>query len=170
MSQVEISRKVTVAALGLPKAQIQAMVAGWEEGQEGDVATIYGAASKVIVQPSKLDPTKTDTKFVGTFEGINLLTGETVVASNAYFPGAVSEMLEHAVENATGPVEFSCMIAVKKNSKSAVGYTFSVRMDRDPEVADPLEALRSKARALASASDVPALPAPKRGRPAKTAE
>jgi hypothetical protein len=169
MAEVQISKKVTVGSLGLNRAQLQALVAGWAEGQEADVATIYGNAAKVERKPNKEDPSKTDVRFVGMFEGVNLMTGETIVAGSTFLPSAVSGMLEAAVDNASQGVEFSCLISVKKVEKSITGYVFTVRMARDPETVDPLAELRQKAVALAGQITAPALPAPKRGRPAKAA-
>jgi hypothetical protein len=164
MQSIKISKKVTVAALGLPKDTIQAMIADWAPGQEGDVATIYGTASKVAFNPSKLDPTKVDAKFVGAFEGFNMLTGETVVGATAYLPGAMADTLANAIESGDGPVEFACVIGVRKvlaGEKSLVGYTFTVRVDRDPQEADPLAAVRQRAIAsLDTAQETLALPAP----------
>jgi hypothetical protein len=169
MAEVEISRKLTVASLGLPKATIQELIKGASEGDTLDVAAIYGIANKYQVTPSKLDPTKTDTKFVGRFEGINMLTGETVAAANAYLPGAITDALSAAldVEGSQG-AEFKVIVGVRKSEKSAVGYVFTVRMDREPAASDPLAHMRLAAQE--AAASLPQIEAPgkaKRGRPAK---
>ena len=167
-----LSRKATLGTAGVTKQFCQALIADFKEGQEAQVALVYGKVSEISHIPSKLDPTKTDAKFSGEkIEFRNLITGEVSFSENAYFPGALSDALARAVENAEGNyVEFVANISVKRNAKSAVGYEFVVRVEEEETVSDPIAALRQ--RALASVSDVPALPAPepkKAGRPKKDA-
>lgn len=157
MSQTNMARKLTLGELGLTKAILQAHIAGWSEGQSGQVAFLIGKVDGYKEQANKLDPTKTDTKFVGSFEGHNLLDGAVAVSRYAYLPGGSDEMIRDAVDasekagNSVG-VEFAFSVNVKKMATSAVGYIFQISAASEPRENDPLQALRDSLKIAAPSS------------------
>lgn len=157
MEKTQIANKLTVAELGLTKDVIQALLADKKDGEQVTIAVIFGKTTKYVAKPSKLDATRDDIAFVGTFEGHNLISGEVVNAPKAYLPGA-AEMATRAAVDQLGEgeaVEFGCEIAVKKNSKLAIGYQFGVAVPKAPAAQDALASLRG-----AMLSERPALAAP----------
>jgi len=146
----QISTKLSVGSMGLNKEKLQALLADKEEGATVVVANIFGRVSKYEEKPSKLDPTKMDVAFRGSFEGHNLITGEIFNAPKAYLPGAAEGTTKAACDTLGEgeAVEFGVQIAVKKDKTSAVGYVFGVAVPKQPEAQDSLSGLRSQMAAL----------------------
>jgi len=157
MSQTQMARRLTLGILGLNKETITNLLANKKEGEVARIAFMLGKVDGYKVAANKLDPTKSDVKFLGEFEGHNMLTGEVVVSAACYLPGGADEMIQVASDKSEGAVEFAFAISVKKSAASAVGYVFQVAAASEPRENDPLQALRER---LGVSAPAPALPAP----------
>ena len=141
---VTVAKKITIGGMGINAKEVAATLA--KDGDMISVAKIYGKAKAYKEQPSKLDPTKNDVKFIGDFEAINLLTGEVTNAPTCYLPGSAADATYAAMQGVAEDefVVFGVEIAIKKWSKSPVGYVYGVAVPRRPEAADPLAEIREK--------------------------
>jgi len=89
------------------------------------------------------------TKFIGTFEGTNLLTGDKTMSGKCIFPAVAEDLarsvfLEAKRADPTASVNLAFVVAVKPDLRSSVGYEFAVTViDQGSGRADPLEALRA---------------------------
>lgn len=143
-----VSNKLTVASMGLTP--------GILKGVAGDkptpVATILANVVDMKEKPSTLDSSRTDVRFIGQFEGTNLLTGEVVRSGSAYLPGAAQEFLQGLAAN--GEVAIAIQLTVQKDARanSAQGYRFGVTTIGEKSSFDPFAQLRSKVPALGKAA------------------
>lgn len=81
-------------------------------------------------------------KFMGEFVATDLRTGEVGVASVAYLPSPVDEMLKTAIEAGEGKsVEFAFDISVKPREDLAIGYEYLVATLIESKPTNPLAAL-----------------------------
>ena len=98
-------------------------------------------------------------KLIGTFEAVNLLTGEIYRSGNAFLPKVVNDVIAgnfiNVPEGETREVRFVYEVGVTP-STMPVGYTFTVKELIETEAADPFESMRwalpaSKTPAIESA-------------------
>lgn len=158
----QISRRLSIGDMGIDG---KAIVAGMtKDGETLVVARIYGRAIGYDQKQSKLDPTRFDVRFKGDFEGVNQLTGEVFAATGCYLPGAAEDNLKTTVDGLGDgeAAEFGVEIALKKSAKSPVGYVYGVAVPKQPEAADPLNAIRQAMGGLPTPTKAKAIEAPKK--------
>ena len=146
--------KLTISNLGcIPAAAVV-------EGQTTPIARIYGIASgiKQVVDKNRGDAYESIT---GSFEGINLKTGNVYQASVVYLPAGIHGLLENAVKGTLTPavkdadgkvvkeakqdynsVKFALEIGVVK-AKNPAGYSYEAKSLVPAVVDDPLAEMRT---------------------------
>lgn len=156
----QISRRLSIGDMGIDGKAIVADMT--KDGDTVVVARIYGRASGYDARPSKLDPTRSDIRFKGEFEGVNMLTGEVFAASGCYLPGAAEDNLRSTVDALQDgeAALFGVEIALKKSAKSPVGYVYGVAVPKQPEAADPLSAIRAEMGGLPAPTKAKQIEAP----------
>jgi hypothetical protein len=94
---------------------------------------------------------------VGTFEAVNLITGEAFAAPECFLPEPFNGMLVRQLTGSdkVNAVDFAYEIGVKEPGPDAtVQYEYTCKPIHDPTAGDPLKALRARIPKFA------ALPAP----------
>lgn len=144
-----VSSKLTTSSMGLDSSSLKAAVAD-AKGKPVAVATILAAVTDFKTAANKLDPSRTDVKFIGTFEGTNLLTGETFRSAAMYLPSAASDYLQGVAQNAGDTaVAFQLTVQADTRPNSAQGYKFGVQAIGEKSSFDPFAALRNQTKQLA---------------------
>lgn len=97
-----------------------------------DLVTVLGLVTDMKTEVNKLDPDKTNTRFVGQFELQDLVTGKKINALQAFFPGDAEAFVEAFKGASDGAVKVAFVISVKHDKGapgkvSATGYKFSVK-------------------------------------------
>jgi len=145
---MEISKKITLSSMGLGKTVIRAAV----DGETGPVSL-----ARILGKSTAAEPKQTDfgesIKLKGTFQGTNLLTGETFTSAVAYIPDFIADPLAEALKE-TDSVEFAIEIFAKASTKSPVGYEYGVRSLLETRPANAILDL------IARVDERAALPAP----------
>jgi hypothetical protein len=141
--------KLSVKTLGCKAGLLLGLPA---EIQKLTLCRLFGEANAVKVQINKEDPDNNWTYFVGSFEGINMQTGETLRSGKMFLPKGIQEALETAVAEATkndptNVVAFAFEIRAVRSTNKA-GYTYEGAAIQSPERNDRLRVMREK---LASA-------------------
>jgi hypothetical protein len=135
--------KITISNLGcIPAAAVV-------EGQTSPIARIYGIASgiKSVVDKNRGDVYESIT---GSFEGVNLKTGNIYQASVVYLPAGIHGLLENAVKGIVdeagkqqfNSVKFALEIGVVK-AKNPAGYSYEAKSLVPAVVDDPLAEMRT---------------------------
>jgi hypothetical protein len=145
----QLLSKITVAAIGAqPKAK------SLKEGEAFSVCVIMGEATKSTVAQSNYGDFL---KFNGNFVGVNMRTGERFRSAALILPQLVEHVLDTAITEAGGPVEFALEIGVKYSEKGNTGYVYTIKPLLEPSETDPMERLLSKVSGMIA---LPALPPP----------
>ncbi len=111
-----------------------------QEGETIDLFQVYGHASKC----ESIDTSYgVAIKIIGQFEAFRADTGELFRSPTLYLPRPADEMIEEALSEAEGQVEFGFEISVVK-ADTKTGYEYLVSTIVEPEGEDPLVSLRSK--------------------------
>jgi hypothetical protein len=87
------------------------------------------------------------TALVGTFEAVNLITGEIFAAPECFLPEPFNGMLAGKLNGASkvNAVDFAYEIGVKEPGPDAtVQYEYTCKPIHDPTAGDPLKALRAR--------------------------
>lgn len=149
--EIELANRLTIKELGVNPAK-----ALKEAGaNKVAVARMYGTVSRVGFQEDR-DKGQSYTYFVGTFEGVNLKTGETVAAAKLYLPEGAAQALEHKVNSIhekrgkNASVSFGFEIYVVKNEETKSGYTYQTHTLLTPAEADLLLNVRAAVASAAS--------------------
>lgn len=113
------------------------------------IARIYGTVddSKVIDSDKTGKPS---IQFFGTFEGVNLQTGEVFESSKLFLPRIVEDVLETAIHPSNGEKRSNIAFAFELSTgagESPVGYVFSAKNLRKLQENDPLAELRAELNA-----------------------
>lgn len=137
----DVKSKLTTGSMGLDAATLKDVVKG-SKGKPVAIALILAQVNEMKEQPNRLDPSKTDTKFLGQFEGTNLLTGEVSRSGAMYLPGAASDYLKGQGAGG-GAVAFQLTVEEDKRANSSQGYKFGVKAIAEKAVNDPFAALRA---------------------------
>lgn len=144
--EVEFASRLTIKDLGCDPSKVKKL----PEGQTKlALARMYGIVSRVGFQEDR-NTGATYTFFVGSFEGINLETGETVQANKMYLPEGASESLESIVSQVqtkrgkSASVNFAFEIRALKSTNSKSGYVYETAAILQPDLADPLKELRGQ--------------------------
>ena len=139
-----IAKKFTTRSLGFDSEACKELVR--TSKGEVEIFNVLALISGKKVEPNRIDPSKTSTRFFGQFEVVNRLTGEQGMFPEAYFPGVVesyvSAMKDGAGEgNAILPFIITVMKDDTKNS--AQGYKFGVKaFVQKAGDADPFKGVR----------------------------
>lgn len=143
MEQVKFNKKLSVGDLGFDKKALQAIVE--KNPKETELLFVMALVTSMKMEPNRKDPSKVSYRFAGQFELRNLETGETGMASEAFFPGAVESYLKAAKEAAgEGAVRtaFTVSVMADKTENSATGYKFVMKPWVDKKDNDPFKDLR----------------------------
>lgn len=105
---------------------------------------IYGKA--VDVKFTEGTDGKISCCFIGTFEGINMETGEVFRSGKLYMPGGVSEVMQTALTSAQAKddkasISFAFEIRSVK-AGNPIGYSYEAKAIKPPEVEDELAEIR----------------------------
>lgn len=133
--------KLTTGTLGLDPSTLKDAVKA-SKGKPAPVALILAQVNEMKDAPNRLDPSKTDTKFLGNFEGTNLLTGEVMRSGAMYLPGAASDYLKGQGAGG-GALAFQLTVEEDKRPNSSQGYKFGVKAVAEKATNDPFAALRT---------------------------
>jgi hypothetical protein len=142
--------KITVASVGAqPKPH------SIKEGEKKAVCVFYGEA-----RDSKIGQTQFGDflKFTGNFGAVNMETGERFRSGTLILPAIMENILDSAIKETEGAVQFAIEIGVKHSANGNTGYEYTVRPLLEPSENDPLLMLESKVGTLVK---LPALAAPK---------
>ncbi len=144
IENIKVAGKLSTGTLGLDRSALSAAVKGQKKAVP--VAVIYCQAASFSEKPSTLDASKTDTKFIGQFEGKNLRTDEVVRSGSLYLPGVASDYLRGVVQGANGELTLTAITLtaeVDEDKRSATGYKFGMQALADKDAsADPFASLR----------------------------
>jgi len=146
MESTIIQKKLTLQAMGFDKASLKKLVT--ENPKSQNIANILACVVDKKVEASRLDPTKTNTRFIGTFEGVNLITGEEFHSSEAFFPGVAESFMTSIMGNGAfdgskaAVTGFSITVQADTAPNSAMGYKFGVVAVADKTKSDPFKELR----------------------------
>lgn len=120
---------------------VKKLVADWDEGRKEEIIHIVGRAESVETGEGTHGPW---VRFVGNFEAINALTGESTVSNKSYFPDPYEGLTYAALQNAEGgSVEVAVTISVQKEEALPTGYRYHVKSLQEIKPADDLKHLRS---------------------------
>lgn len=146
-----ILTKMSIGTMGAPGKKLL--------GQSDDVKSLHVARIYGLAQGLKTKENKNTgdvyVSIIGSFEGINVETGEVFQSAVLYLPAGIHEMLEAPLRvKDAKPIEFALDIAAVR-ATNAAGYSYAAKPVIKPQQNDALSALRN------ALSDAPALPAPK---------
>jgi hypothetical protein len=143
VQEVEITNRLSLKDLGCNPKEVKKLP---ENTPKLRLAIIFGAVNRVGYQEDK-NQGKSNTYFIGQFEGMNLQTGETLSSAKLFLPQGASDALEGRVLDVQSKrgkgssVQFAFEIrAVKADNQS--GYTYETSALLKPELADPIAAVR----------------------------
>lgn len=145
--ETEIAARLTIKDLGIDSRKVLKLI---PEGQSKiAIARMYGIASKVGIQENR-ETGATYTFFVGSFEGVNLLEGDTMQSSKMFLPDGAQQVLEHALnqaqqrhgKNASVHFAFEIRLVTKDVSEVRAGYSYETAAILKAEHTDQLTAVR----------------------------
>ena len=146
----EILRKLTIKNCGFDVAVIKQAL-----GDQASVELLKIVGISKSAQPGQT-PLGDYLKLIGTFQAINLTTGEIFEASSCILPNFITESIAAALTDGND-VEFALQIGVKSKPSSVTGYEFTVRPLIQPKPNDAME----KLLALSAFAEPLAIEAPK---------
>lgn len=133
--------KLTVKTLGCKPDMVKTL-----EGQDKlALCRIFGKAAGVGYQDDSRNPGSIFTYFKGTFEGINMQTGETYRSGKLYLPKGISELVEAVIKNAekNGKEQVSFAFEIRSvKATNPIGYSYEAVAIKRPEQEDELAELR----------------------------
>lgn len=109
-------------------------------GKPKPIVRVMGVANKTRAGEGDNGPW---VAFLGQFEFINLITGESFVGGKAFLPNPVSDMVEAQLED-NDRVQFAFDITVKEDESSAVGYEYGAQTVLSVQENDPLAMLKAQ--------------------------
>ena len=140
-----IVSKLTIASLGCNPSAVKTLPPEELVNGELPVARLYGKLTDVRYQEDKAKG-QVYTYFVGTFEGINMQTGEVMRSGKLFLPKGISELVEDATKKAREIDEkASIAFAFEVRSIKAtnpIGYSYKVLALKSPEAEDELKLVR----------------------------
>lgn len=157
---LNLSRKVTITTLGFVPAELKKLVK--PGGKAVPIAEVLAIVDGVAKKASRFDDSKFDIRFLGRFEGTNMVSGEVVRAGEAFFPKAVEDWLlgyytsnqEKRAKDAKkdgeeGPrsssaIKFTITVQHDPHPQSSQGYKYGCQVVVDTSV-DPFESVRKLA-------------------------
>jgi hypothetical protein len=141
-----IISKITVSSIGCKPGLVVALPDG---ELELPLCRIYGNLTSRKEQFDK-DKGNTYVFFQGTFEAINMQSGEVFQSGKLFLPGGISQMVEDAVsKNPDSSIAFAFQLNAIK-AKNPIGYSYRVLALKNPYVNDPLDEIRKLVAAAGS--------------------
>lgn len=131
--------KLSIKTMGCDPRKVASV-----DGGKLPLARIYGKA--VTVKYVEGADGKASCCFIGTFEGINLETGEVFRSGKLYMPGGVTEVMETALRSAQkeddkASISFAFEVRSVK-AGNPIGYSYEAKAIKPPEVEDELAEIR----------------------------
>lgn len=168
----QILKKLTLNSIGLDKFVIRdaclAATPVIEYKADGTTPKTYAGKGKSIdlaqfignvtgIKPGvNKDTGQTFVKLIGTYEAINLLTGEAFAnCSTLMLPDFVANGIATAIQNGSNAIDFGVKITAHYNEKSAVGYEFAAESLMPTQESDAVSSIKAR---LLGAGVVLALP------------
>lgn len=148
-------KKLTLRTMNIDKAAINEAIkaANAADIAKGGVGGLTIELATIVGVSTEARPGQTEMgsflKLVGTFAGVNKITGEAFDSGMCILPEFISSQLGAAIAE-NGEVEFAVTLAAKENAKSAVGYEFVARPLMEAAPSDKM------AKLLALAGTAPA--------------
>lgn len=149
---MQVVTKITTSTLNLNKGAIQTAVKDPADPSKNlptpvRIAQLFGRADSAELVTSAMGDSY---RFNGSFQAINVLTGEEFAARQCFLPRLAEGMVITAMEDEHGnpsrSVEFAFWLMAKGDQpgakQSAVGYSYSVEPVLNEGVKDPLQRLR----------------------------
>ncbi len=135
--------KLTISTLGCVPSLVKTLPVGENKLA---IARLYGRATDVKYQEDK-EKGGVHTFFVGTFEGMNMQTGEVLRSGKMFLPKGISEVVEAAIKTAKdkddkNTVAFAFEIRSVKAS-NPIGYSYEAAALKNPEEEDSLKEIRA---------------------------
>lgn len=131
---MEMLRKITIKTCGFDVAKIKNVLV---DKKTADLIKIVGVTSSYKVgQTDKGE----FIKLSGTFNAINMQTGELFNSGECLLPNFISENIAEALKNSS-EVEFALQIGVKADATSVTGYQYTVKPLIDAKPSEKLLAL-----------------------------
>lgn len=157
-----IVKRITSSTLIGGKAEIQRIALSVENGQSVDLYNVFGRAYDIQSGATQYGPW---VALLGTFEAINLMTGEVVNATKLFVPDVLANLVAAALKPGAGMqnMDLAYCVIVKRDDKAATGYVYHARPLLPPDETDPLEEMRRRLIALPGMAEklgARALPAP----------
>lgn len=146
----EILRKLTIKNCGFDIANIKEALG---ENASVELLKIVGISKSAQAGQTSLGDYL---KLVGSFKGVNLITGEMFEASSCILPNFITESIAAALTDGSN-VEFALQIGVRSKPSSVTGYEYTMRPLIEPKPNDAME----KLLALSAFAEPLALAAPK---------
>lgn len=144
MEATAIGKKFTLKGFGFDNETLKEIVA--TNKGETPILNVLALVTGKKVEPSRLDPSKTNTRFLGQFEATNVMTGETGTFPEAFFPGVAESFLSGVKDSNEGSAIVPFILTVMKDDtkNSAQGYKFGVKAFVDKKGdADPFKNYRN---------------------------
>ncbi len=152
--KTEILRKLTIKSCGLGVTEIKDVVTA--ENPSVELLKVVGVTTSA--RPGQTDKGEY-LKLMGTFRGVNMLTGQVFDASQAILPSFISDTLAEGLKQSP-EVEFAILIGAKYDKDAVTGYVYTVSPLIETKPSDKMAALL----AASGANNPIALPAPKSGK------
>lgn len=105
------------------------------------IMRVYGIAKKIITGTTHFGDWL---GFIGSFEAINLQTGESFASGKCFLPVNISNMLSGAFQKDVETIRFGYEISVKYNEDNACKYEFIVKSLIAPTEDNPIALLRGE--------------------------
>ncbi len=162
-----IISKLTMATIGCNPSAVKTLPDSELQNGELPLARIYGKLTDVRYQDDKAKG-QIYTYFVGSFEAINMQTGEVLRSGKLFLPKGISELVEDSTKKARAVDEKASIAfafevrSIKANNP--IGYSYKVLSLKSPEAEDELKAIRDLVH-KAGAIDVKRLTGSQTGKP-----
>ena len=151
MEMTTIVKGFNLAKTNLAKVDVLELIK--RNPKEQSLCDVLAFATSYEVTPNKKDMTKSSLKFSGQFEITNRITGETIVASSAYFPGPAEPFIKGLLDGQEGGgvrLAFQITVMVDKSPDSPTGYKYGMKLlTKKDDANDPFKELRGQFPALA---------------------
>lgn len=132
---------------GLDKGLLQDYVK--KNPKETAIADVLAFVAGCKEEENKKDSSKISVRFTGQFEITNRLTGEEIVASEAFMPGMIESFVHNLFLGTEGAIRTAFQITVRADKESPVGYVFGMKLLTDKASAqDPFKELRGNFPAI----------------------
>ena len=146
MQLTGINKKLTLASLGLDNDTLIEM--DREHPKPRDIAQFYAMITDMKREPQKQDPTKHTTRFSGQFKGVNLISGETGMGFQGFFPGVAEvylETLKHQAGEGAAMAAFVIGMEHNPTKGAAQPYKFTMKaLVKTAKEANPFALLEAK--------------------------